>query len=163
MTPFSLFLFVFSVIASPLPTPIQQDVSSPFSNQPVIKPVTSGTSKHDADACQIGARSIVQDAKNLNQTLTWEIGEVRSAAGETWCKTIMRMDYDPKWQYAVSNVDWSSHITTDDKTQAVVQFSYNFESNNRIVSFCSAFPPQRSKSNRIIIGTIPLDHRRRQK
>jgi hypothetical protein len=145
MISFSLLLFIFSSLT--IGSPIQHEVSTPFTNPPAIKPFSSSTTHHDTDACQIGARNIVQDAVNLNQTLTWEIGEVRSEGGETWCKTVMRMDYDTKWQYAVSSVDWSSHILTDEKTQALVQFAFNFETSPRVVSSFSPLMICRTTEN----------------
>lgn len=87
-----------------------------------------------ADACQVGKRSVIQDAKALNQTLLWEIGTIKGADGEQFCRTVMRMDYDSTWQYAVTEIDWRSNAEVEGSSQAAITLLFNFENTNRIVS-----------------------------
>lgn len=87
------------------------------------------TSRRQIDACQSGARNVVVDSKTMGQTMTWDIGEVNSRGGEKFCKTTMPMNYNSKWQYAVTSIDWTSHIQTDVNTQAVVQLVFGSENN----------------------------------
>lgn len=86
------------------------------------------------DACQVGKRSIIQDAKALNQTLLWEIGTIKGIDGEQFCRTVMKMDYDSTWQYAVTEIDWRSNAEVDRDNQAAISLLFHFENTNRIVS-----------------------------
>lgn len=131
----SLSLFVLFVIAGPA----QQNEAHYFAKQPS----STGLSNQKADGCQVGARSVVVDGKNLNETLSWKIGEVKSQDGETFCKTVMPMRNDPAWQYAVTTVEWTSHVMTEENTQAAIQFAFSFENNPRVVRLVPAMDKKR--------------------
>jgi hypothetical protein len=73
----------------------------------------------------------------------------------------MRMDYDNKWQYAVADIDWSSHVSTDDNTQALIQFSFGFEGSSKVVR--GNFPIALSETSSILLNfrvsvTIQMDN-----
>lgn len=97
------------------------------------------THRAAADACQIGKRSVVQDAKALNQTLLWEIGTIKGADGEQFCRTVMRMDYDSTWQYAVTEIEWGGNAEVAGGSQAAITLLFNFENTSRIVSLVIRF------------------------
>ncbi|KAF2429842.1 hypothetical protein EJ08DRAFT_734579 [Tothia fuscella] len=88
-----------------------------------------------ANACQVGSRTITQDAVNLTQTIAWDIGGVTSSDPVTFCHTVMRMDYGKDWQYAVTDIDWKSHVTTSDSTQITIQLDFNFDQEAKINRF----------------------------
>jgi hypothetical protein len=118
-------LFISLAIAGPI------QLSQRF---PLIRdPVAADLSTQQSDACLVGARSVIQDAASLNQTIAWEIGELSSSNGETYCRTVMRMDYGKDWQYAVTEIDWKSHVTTADNTRVSVQLAFNFDRDHRVV------------------------------
>jgi hypothetical protein len=123
---FSLLLFAFHVIAGPTLRHAAHAYNA--------YPAPLGNSRLVSDACQVGNRSILQDGRNLNETLVWDIGTIRATDGEKFCKTVMRMDYDKAWQYAVTDIEWRSHVLLEQNTQAAMLFSFHFENNNRIVS-----------------------------
>lgn len=86
-----------------------------------------------ADACPVGKRTVIQDAKALKQTLLWEMGTIKGEDGEQFCRTVLKMDYDNAWHYAVTEIDWTSNAEVEGSSQAAISLLFNFENTNRIV------------------------------
>jgi len=95
---------------------------------------TSSSSLIGVDACPMGVKSVIEDAQNLNQTFYWNIGSLKSEDGQWSCSTVMPMNYDKGWQYAVTDIDWISYISLRDNTNVEISVSYNFDDLNRSVS-----------------------------
>jgi hypothetical protein len=124
-----IMLLFLLLISYALAGPISQ-----YKRFPLFRdPITEDFDIPQSDVCQVGARSITQDAATLNQTIAWEIGEIFSKDGDTYCRTVMRMDYATDWQYAVTEVYWNGHVTTADSTQVAVQLGFNFFKDPRVV------------------------------
>ncbi|TID27319.1 hypothetical protein E2P81_ATG00079 [Venturia nashicola] len=88
-----------------------------------------------ADACLLGKRIVIQDAKALNTTLLWEIGTINAEDGEQFCRTVIKMDYDNAWQYAVTGIDWRSNAEVEGSSQAAISLLFSFENTNRITRY----------------------------
>jgi hypothetical protein len=125
---FLLLLLVLNVVAGP----VQLLEAQPFTTLSHRAEFSTSVAN---DACLVGKRSVLQDAKLLNQTLLWEIGTIKGSSGEQFCRTVMRMDYDSTWQYAVTEIDWRSHAEVEGDNQAAITLMFNFENSNRIVGF----------------------------
>jgi hypothetical protein len=125
---FLLLLLVLNVVAGPVQILEAQPLTT-------FSPHSDLSTRVANDACQVGKRSVLQDAKSLNQTLLWEIGTIKGSDGEQFCRTVMRMDYDSTWQYAVTEIDWRSHAEVEGENQAAISLLFNFENFNRIVGF----------------------------
>jgi hypothetical protein len=123
----SLLFLVFNVVAGPLQILEAQPLGALWTRSDLSTVVAN-------DACLVGKRSVLQDAKSLNQTLLWEIGTIKGSDGEQFCRTVMRMDYDSTWQYAVTEIDWRSNAEVEGDSQAAITLLFNFENINRIVS-----------------------------
>jgi hypothetical protein len=122
----SLLLLVVNVVAGPLQL-FDAQPHTAFSSQ------TDFSTTIANDACLVGKRSVLQDAQSLNQTLLWEIGTIKGSDGEQFCRTVMRMDYDSTWQYAVTEIDWRGNAEVEGDNQAAITLMFNFENINRIV------------------------------
>lgn len=126
-----LFLSLLCLALNAIAGPLQLLEAQPLNNLLIRSELSTAAA---TDACQVGKRSVIQDAKALNQTLLWEIGTVKGADGEQFCRTVMRMDYDSTWQYAVTEIDWRSNAEVERSSQAAITLLFNFENTNRIVS-----------------------------
>lgn len=89
-----------------------------------------------ANACLIGKKTVIQDARALNETLLWEIGTIKGTDGEQFCRTVMKMDYDSAWRYAVTEINWRSNAEVEGSSQAAISLLFNFENTNQIVGSC---------------------------
>jgi hypothetical protein len=132
-TMFSLLAFSFLIFYA-VASPVEQLESQPVAAYSPLSYLSPLSSAQVRDACLLGRKNVMQDAKALNQTLVWEIGTIRGSDGEQFCKTVMRMDYDNTWQFAVTDLEWRSHVIVWEPNQAAITLSFNFENMDRVVS-----------------------------
>jgi len=135
-------LFLSGLIYPSSASPIQQLGAHTLATYLPFTDLSSSSVAQAHDACLVGQRSVQQDAQALNQTLLWEIGTIRGSDGEQFCRTVMKMDYDSTWQYAVTDIDWRSYVSVEEPSQAAITLSFNFENVNRIVCYLPAITTQ---------------------
>lgn len=76
--------------------------------------------------CLDGERTLIVDAEKRLQTLLWNIGSIEAVQTPVLCETTMSMDYNPQWQYAVTQIKWHSYANLLAGSSANAGLSYGF-------------------------------------
>ncbi|KAE9985513.1 hypothetical protein EG328_003355 [Venturia inaequalis] len=116
-----LFFLLFSTLV--ISKPITQSSQS-LSLRTSLGEVSSQA--QSPEACAQGVRTLVIDAARRTQSLQWNIGSIEAASTPVQCETTTSTDYNPQWQYAVTEINWHAYANVPQGSSATTGVSFGF-------------------------------------
>jgi len=132
-----LFLFLLPHISAlVLSKPIIQGINS-LSLHTSLSNIRS--TAQSPEICSAGERTLVVDAEKRLQTLQWNIGSIEAVSTPVQCETTMSMDYNPQWQYTVTEINWHSYASLLTGSLATTGLSYGFGPLTPVLPVCHTY------------------------